>query len=1403
MYHVVAVTEDLPRELGRYRILRRLGTGGMAEVFLAKSTGAEGIEKILVLKRVLPSFARSAKFISMFVDEAKVAMRLNHPNIVQVYAFEQVRREFLLAMEFVDGLDLGRMVSAVRRQEGHTPYGLCAYIVQEVAKGLDYAHKRKDEGGVPMEIVHRDVSPQNVLLSYDGVVKVADFGIAKAKLVSEETGVIKGKFAYMSPEQARGERVDHRSDVYSLGVLFAELLMNRVMYPGRHGLDVLEAVRDAQLTLPSEVNPNVPRGLERIVRRATSPDPEERYQTARSLAGAITQYLHGQDQVWDGEALEGYLREIAPREATSPDGKRAVRTFSEGQTVLSGMSTRESRERRRVVVLAGRIREGDTTTRGEASVGAEAAKVLEDIAYKADAVVSWPDGQGKSRFRFIIGLGKTSVNDPLKAVRIATDTIEALEGLSADLLAPISASIGLSRGMVSTVRDATGRLIRYAPVGIVLEVAERLAEVGEADEILAAGAVFRLVRRDFAFDPEQREIDVRTEAGETAHGISAWRLRGARTREQRQADAPEHDGELIGRGSEVETLDSLYRDVRDLSRTLFVGVVGELGVGKTALVSAALGRLGSSPRVLRSECTFGSIDVPFTAVADLVRDAADIPDGATAKEAARRLEAAVRKRIEDETRVRACIAGLSPLVGAVDARDLDEGDHFRLVTRGVEIFVAALATEGPLVIWVDNLQWIDTPSLELLHAMRQQNYEVPCLVVVSTRPEPRLLPVLGSIPQIELRELPVEVRADLVRARFDAEVPDEIVTAIETRAGGNPFFVGELVDALLERGVVEIEDRGDVRRVLRKPGVPIQLPTTLEGVVAARLDELSEPERLAVRWLSVAGAGLRIDDVSRLTGADAHKLVEELTARGLFLERAGGALAFASAVVRQVAYEATDIEDRMRMHRRIAQLLQARQDEAPGRIARHLEQAGERAAAARAYLDAADAARRVYSNREALRFFGRGLQLLAPDDHDSRFRAHEGREQILRFLGRPQEQLLELEAMRGIARRSGGPRRRAVALLRMARFELDGAKPEGAVELLDDAMSAARASGDPSLELDALRITAEVARGRGDAAGALAACDEAIERAGTSRNLLPARGQVLVQKGIVLRRHGRADEAFEAYTEAIVIFRRLGIRRAEAFALNSLGVALTSNGLYEDAITTFRASIHIDRQTGDRLRLGRKLSNVGQLYDALGDVSQGLAFVQRALDVFEAVDDRAGRCDALSAIAEMMLEAGSAPRDAAVPLDQARRIAERLGSGYELARERLVRAELEHRDGNLEAAKEAALAAIEAATSEGLVGYELHGKARLAAVLSEQDDASASEIAREARARLVEGVEVERAERIHLLLAEAFDRSGDESEAQDARAAARTVIEAQAAAIRSEQLRTRFTESRMKPARRP
>src|ERR1700684_3822069 len=258
-------------QIAQYELVRRLGAGGMAEVFLAKKTGAEGTYKLLVLKRILPTHGSSRRYRAMFIEEARLAARLNHPNVVQVYEFQDFGDDgLLLAMEYVEGCDLGHLRSAAKAKGWRVPPWVAAWIIAEAAKGLHYAHEKKDEAGQPLDIVHRDVSPQNILLSFEGAVKIADFGIASARLFAEEQGVLKGKFGYMSPEQARGEGVDRRSDLYALGVILWEILTGRPLHGGLGGEALLDIVRSGIVEPPSTYAQDVPPELEALVLLALS-----------------------------------------------------------------------------------------------------------------------------------------------------------------------------------------------------------------------------------------------------------------------------------------------------------------------------------------------------------------------------------------------------------------------------------------------------------------------------------------------------------------------------------------------------------------------------------------------------------------------------------------------------------------------------------------------------------------------------------------------------------------------------------------------------------------------------------------------------------------------------------------------------------------------------------------------------------------------------------------------------------------------------------------------------------------------------------------------------------------------------------------------------------------------------
>lgn len=298
---------------GRYQLKRRIGTGGMAEVFVASAFGAEGFVKEVVIKRILPAFGEDPEFVRMFINEARLAAKLQHANIVQIYDFNHVDGVYYIAMEWVDGLDLRSVANVARRREIPLPLHLAVHVGVETLKGLHHAHTRS-EAGRPLDVVHRDISPHNLLVSFAGEVKITDFGIAKAAAVSAATrrGSVKGKLAYMSPEQVQGESVDARSDLFSLGVVLWELLAGHRLYRADSEGELFAKVRQAEVPPLREQNPEVTPELEAVIRRLLAARVEDRFQTAADALGV----LGGLARIDDAIQVASYLRGLLPDQAS-------------------------------------------------------------------------------------------------------------------------------------------------------------------------------------------------------------------------------------------------------------------------------------------------------------------------------------------------------------------------------------------------------------------------------------------------------------------------------------------------------------------------------------------------------------------------------------------------------------------------------------------------------------------------------------------------------------------------------------------------------------------------------------------------------------------------------------------------------------------------------------------------------------------------------------------------------------------------------------------------------------------------------------------------------------------------------------------------------------------------------
>jgi len=328
----------LPEQFGKYSLLGHLATGGMAEVWLARQAGMQGFEKIVVIKRARPELT-DRDTVQRFLDEARLVATLEHPNIAQVYEIGFVNGSYFFVMEYVDGTDLRRLIEAAIAKRKRVPLADALYMMIHVCSALHYAHEKHDLEGHPLHIIHRDVSPSNVLLSHDGGIKVCDFGVAKAHRRSAkdtQNGVVKGKFSYMSPEQCQSRPVDRRSDVFSIGVLLYELTTLSKLFRARNEYALLQQVAEANIPPPSSRLPSYPRELEQIVLKALARDPRDRYQTAQALQLALEEFAREHKLAMSSTGITSLLGALIGRR--SDVRARLVRARGSGAIVSDDAS---------------------------------------------------------------------------------------------------------------------------------------------------------------------------------------------------------------------------------------------------------------------------------------------------------------------------------------------------------------------------------------------------------------------------------------------------------------------------------------------------------------------------------------------------------------------------------------------------------------------------------------------------------------------------------------------------------------------------------------------------------------------------------------------------------------------------------------------------------------------------------------------------------------------------------------------------------------------------------------------------------------------------------------------------------------------------------------------------------
>ncbi len=955
------MVDHSPVVYGKYQLLELLARGGMAEVFKAKSHGVEGFEKILVIKRILPTLSENPQFVDMFINEAKLAVTLSHANIVQVFDLGRAEGRYFIAMEYVAGYDLATVLRLARIHRKPLPHELAVYIVSELAKGLDYAHRRRDQRMRPLNIVHRDVSPQNALLSYEGEVKLTDFGIAKARYSvrdESEVGVLKGKYAYMAPEQALGREVDARTDLFALGTVLYQALSGVNPFLEASTFDTLQKVREGKAVRVNEIASDVPEELGAIVARAMSVSPDDRHSNAGLLYEDLIQFLYASGRRVGAHDLSRYLDDLRSASETAPPDEQesAIElAFEHEHEQHSSVTPQRTVEETSVEVplptkapasTSSTANGGSTKPRSTSpSSGAAVAKphaeqqdvtALALLSGRADRtpestvhsllrrfggmIVQQESASAGRSLVALFGAQEPDGRDTEHAARCALRIARAANA-SLEEGAPVSVKISVHTSRVLV--EISGKLVEDERYGRLLTRARELAARAKPGQVLASNAAERPIRAWF-------EMTADGSGDQAAFVID---------RERQIAEAY---GKFVGRRAELKRMGEILA-LANRGKRRVIAVSGDAGIGKSRLLVETGRRLrlgGHDVGWHHVRIPRQSREVPLAACQEILRAVLGIDEFDP--------EPIIRDKVQRLRELGLPPAELNAVMVTLGLTGDPDGGGGVSLRSALAHIASKLAEDRLTVFALDGVESMDDESQAILDALFRDPRDARLAVVLAYRTG--FVHAWSDLPQyyeLVLEPLGEEDLHRLASLRLGTEtVPPELLREVTAKSGGNPLYVEEYLKALSDAGAVEIEGEGS--GVTYRPEVAqVEVPKTLRGIVSSRLSRLAPMQRHLLQIAAVAGARFTGALLSKVSGEDPASVAAALSVlekRGLVVRQGASEHAFVHELLGGVLREGLPADALASMHGAVARALEElypqRVDELAEQLADHYRETG-------------------------------------------------------------------------------------------------------------------------------------------------------------------------------------------------------------------------------------------------------------------------------------------------------------------------------------------------------------------------------------------------------------------------------------------------------------------------------
>jgi serine/threonine protein kinase/tetratricopeptide (TPR) repeat protein len=1235
------------RRIAQYVVQEPIGTGGMAVVYKARD---ERLQRQVALKFLSPYLSADADAKDRFVTEARTAAALDHPNVCTIYEIGETGDGHLfIAMPLYDGETL-----QARLTRGRLTFEEAFPLALQVARGLEHAHAAG--------IVHRDIKPSNIVILRDGTPKILDFGIARMHDTAlGEPCTLIGTASYMSPEQADGERVDNRSDIWSLAIVLHELLTAERPFVGDGVVAVLDAIRYGDPRLTATSYPDVPAGIDRILRRALSKSPGERYASMSMLTAELV--------------------------ALAPDaGNPAV-------VPLDDSGRMSATERRRAAVLVSIVSDYPalvdqvTPTDAQRIVG-RLRDTAVDVVREHGGLVNQAIGD---QIVSLFGVPTAHEDDDLRATRAALALHARVRALAPTCPPHVRLRFqsGLHVGAVVARRLHEGPR-RYDIVGTPATLAARLAVLADPDQLWVGPETQRLVAPymqtaacpPVALDSYADPVTPFRVLGET--GIST-RLEAS----SRSGLTP-----YVGREPELSTLQSRVANA-ETGVGASILVVGEAGAGKSRLLLELQESLRTRTGVciVRARCrAYGDV-VPYGVFVQIMCAALELRPPLTSASVAARIRH-IDPELEPFLPLFLHLLSVSSDVHAVP-RHL-HGEHLQVaLLDALAAFVGVLARGGPLVLIVEDFHWADTGSRAAFVRLTELVDSIPLVLIVTSRVDDRAQSAWSTpATLVRLERLDFASSVAIAQAVLGVrQVSDALARRLYDRAGGNPFFLEQMCAALLEQGVVQVRD--DVARVEGGEDALV-LPDTVQGVIRARLDNLDAQALEVVRVASVIGAefdrALLVEVVA--PRVDLRSAVEALEAAGLIQQTSVTptiAYRFTHALTQDVCYDSLVAHQRKTLHHAIGRALASthadRMDERSALLAHHFGHAEDWPVAIRFGRRAAERAIALSQCGDALTILDQVLEWathLSGGQTDVIADLLLQQERVCETLGlrARQQRIIDLLIAR-LAQEGSTPRlaevylrqgdlstllkrfdaadralatalrigneRRDSTLLRSALRSIgllrwhEGRHPE-ALEITRQALVVDReCNDDVAVALDLTNL-GSIFRAMGDFEQARVALEEAL--AMPVLHLEPKK-LVYTQHNLanVFREMGDIDRALECLqrNDEIARIHLLPIQRS--FHLTSIAHIQLQQGRIDAAVETYRAAVDLSRRARHADGLVQSLRMLGNVLLGLARGEEALPYLREAAELFAQLEDRISEAEMRSGVARLL--EGTSPHEAA------------------------------------------------------------------------------------------------------------------------------------------------------------